>query len=60
MDKLSLLRMRYAGVLKLLEEASPYVPEEIREAIEAAHEDACADGTFRRRRDLNRCVIEVV
>lgn len=54
------IEMRYAGVLKLLEECSPYVPEHVRESIERAHADAVAAGGYRTRRLLNRCEIEVV
>jgi hypothetical protein len=53
-------RMRYLGVLGLLCEASPYVPEEIRESMEQALEDACRDGRLRFRRILDRFEIEAV
>lgn len=53
-------RLRYLGVLGLLCEASIYVPEEIRECMENALEDACADGTLRYRRILDRLEIEPV
>jgi len=53
-------RMRYLGVLGLLCEASVHVPEDIRESIEFALEDACADGRLRWRRILNRYEIEPV
>lgn len=52
-------RMLYLGTLKLLEECSPYVPEELRESIENAFEDACSDGRLIWSRILNRCEIEV-
>jgi hypothetical protein len=54
------IQARYAGVLKLLEECSPYVPEELREMIEIAHADAAATGPFKARRVLDRCEIEVI
>lgn len=50
--------MRYLGCLGLLCEASVYVPEELRESIESALEDACADGTLTWRRILDRYEIE--
>lgn len=53
------IEMRYAGVLKLLEECSPHVPESLREAIESAHADAVATGKFTARRVLDRCEIKV-
>ena len=53
-------RMRYLGVLGLLCEASVYVPEDIRESIEMALEDACADGELTYRRVLNRFELEPV
>jgi len=54
--------MRYLGCLKLLEDCSPYVPEEIREGIEMAHDDAveASNGTLRARSVLDRREIEVV
>lgn len=52
-------RMRYVGVLSLLSECSPYVPEDLRESIEQAFQDACADGRLRYRRILNRLDLEV-
>jgi len=55
----SSLRMRYAGVLKLLEQCSVYVPEEIRECIESAFLDATRNGPFKWRRVLDRMEIEV-
>lgn len=52
--------MRYLGTLGLLAECSVYVPEDIREMIEAAFKDACvADPTLTHRRILNRLEIEV-
>jgi hypothetical protein len=51
-------RMRYLGVLALLCECSVYVPEELRESVERALIDACADGTLKYRRVLNRFEIE--
>ena len=53
-------RMRYLGVLGLLCEASVYVPEDIRDSIEAALEDACAEGKLKWRRVLDRFEIEPV
>lgn len=53
-------RMRYLGVLGLLCEASVYVPEDLRESIEDAMADACADGKLRWTRTLNRIDIEPV
>lgn len=54
------LRMRYAGVLKVLEECSVYVPEDVREMIEHAFTDAAATGRFKWRRVLNRLEIDVI
>jgi hypothetical protein len=51
-------RTRYLGVVSLLCEASVYVPEEIRESIECALEDACSDGRLKWKRLLNRLEIE--
>lgn len=54
------LYMRYLGVLKLLESASPYVPKEDRECIVSAMDDACANHrTLETRRVLDRVIIEV-
>ena len=53
-------RMRYLGVLGLLCEASVHVPEGLRESIESALEDACADGTLKWKRILDRYEIEPV
>jgi len=52
--------MRYLGCLKLLEECSPYVDEEMRESIEMAFDDAveASGGTLRWKRVLDRCEIE--
>lgn len=54
--------MRYLGVLKLLEECSPYVPEQLREQIEYAMTDAveASEGQLRTRRTFNRIEIEAV
>ena len=54
------VRMRYLGVLGLLAECSVYVPEELRQSIETAMEQACADGCLKWRRVLNRVEIEPV
>lgn len=52
--------MRYLGALGLLCECSVYVPEEIREMIEIALEEArAANPELRTRRVLNRLEIEV-
>jgi len=48
---------RYLGCLGILEEASPHVNEELREAIEVAFTDACAEHPLQWKRVLNRCVI---
>lgn len=53
-------RMRYLGVLGLLCETSVYVPEDIRESIESALQDACADGKLQWRRILDRYEIEPI
>lgn len=53
-------RMRYLGVLGLLCEASVHVPEDVRESIERALDDACADGKLKWRRILDRLEIETV
>jgi hypothetical protein len=53
-------RMRYLGVLALLCEASVYVPEDIRESMEQALDDACSDGKLEWRRVLDRLEIEPV
>lgn len=53
-------RMRYLGVLGLLCQCSVYVPEELRESIESALDDACADGKLRWKRYLDRYDIEAV
>lgn len=50
--------MRYLGCLGLLAECSVYVPEDLRERIEQAMQDACADRSLRWRRVLNRIEIE--
>lgn len=54
------LRMHYAGVLGLLSECFVYVPEEVREQIEAAFVDAASTGNFKYSRIFNRLEIEVV
>lgn len=51
-------RMRYLGLLGLLAECSVHVPEEIRESIERAFDDAAEDGSLKWRRVLNRLEIE--
>jgi len=56
-SRLSNLRMKYLGTLGLLSESSVHVPEDIRERIEYAFEDACADGKLQYRRVLNRLEI---
>lgn len=52
--------MRYLGVLGLICEASVYVPEDIRERMERALDDACADKKLKWRRIMNRFEIEAV
>lgn len=56
------LRMRYLGLLGILSEASPHVPDDIREMIQDAFIDAENDPQFslRYRRILNRLEIEPV
>lgn len=52
--------LRYLGTLKLLEECSPYVTEELRECIERAHNDAAAaHPNLCVRRVVDRCIVEV-
>ena len=51
-------RLYYLGLLGLLAECSVYVPEDVREMIEQAFEDACTDGDLRWRRVLDRVEIE--
>lgn len=53
-------RMQYLGALGLLAECAVYVPEDLRESIERAMDDACADGTLKWRRILDRIEIEPV
>lgn len=54
-------RMRYLGCLGLLAECSVHVPEDLRDLIERAMEDACAAiPTLTWRRILDRIEIEVV
>lgn len=53
-------RMRYLGVLGLLCECSVYVDEDLRESIETALIDACADGKLEYRRTLDRFDIQPV
>lgn len=53
------LRMHYAGALKLLEECSPFVDEDVRDSIERCFADACAHHGYRSRRVLDRIEIEV-
>ena len=51
--------IRYLGTLGLLAECGVYVPNDLRDMIEAALRDACAaNPTLRWRRILNRFVIE--
>ncbi len=51
---------RYLGVLGLLGECSVFVPEDMREVIEQAFEDAvAANPALRWRRILNRIEIEI-
>ena len=46
--------MRYLGTLGLLSQCSVYVPEDIREMIQEAFDDACkANQNLRQRRTLN-------
>jgi hypothetical protein len=52
------LYLRYLGVLGLLAEASVYAPEDIREMIEQAMDDACHNHPLRWRRVLDRIEIE--
>lgn len=50
--------MRYLGCLGLLGECAVYVPNDLRDMIELAMEDACkADPTLRYKRILNRLEI---
>lgn len=51
-------RMRYVGVLALLCECAPHVTDELRDQIEQAMIDACADGRLTYRRTLHRFDIE--
>jgi hypothetical protein len=52
--------IRYLGALGLLAECFVYVPEDIREMIEAAFKDACeANPNLKCRRLLDRLEIEV-
>jgi len=52
---------RYLGVLGLLVQCSVYVPEDVREIIEAALEDACiADPGLAWKRILDRLEIAAV
>ncbi len=53
------LYMRYLGCLKLLEECSPFVREDIRESIELAMNDAASNHKLSTRRVLDRIEIEV-
>lgn len=64
-------RMRYLGVLALLAECSVYMGDDrglhgsgevgdLRDSIERALKDACADGSLRYRRILDRFEIEPV
>ena len=58
MPKRGDLYMRYLGVLGILSECSVHVPEDIRESIESAFEDACSHHNLRWRRLLDRIEIE--
>ena len=52
--------MRYLGALGLLAECSVYVPEELRESIEAAMADATRENPqLAWKRILNRIQLEV-
>jgi len=51
--------LRYLGVLKLLEECSPHVDEELREQIQTAMVHACEHHPLTTRRVMNRVIIEV-
>ena len=53
-------RMRYLGLLGLLCECSVHVTEDLRDSIERALDDACADGSLKWRRILDRYEIEAV
>ena len=57
-SKLRNQRMQYLGVLGLLGQCSVHVPEDIREMIESAFNDACGDGSLQYRRLINRLEIE--
>jgi hypothetical protein len=54
--------VRYLGCLGLLGECAVYVPEDLRQMIEAAFEDAieASGGTLKWRRILDRLEIEAV
>ena len=53
--------MRYLGTLGLLGECAVYVPEELREMIEQAMDDACAENpSLSWRWILNRVEIQVM
>ncbi len=55
------LYMRYLGVLKLLEEASPYVEDELLEQIIMAHQHAAqCHETLEHKMLLRRSCIEVI
>ena len=53
--------MRYLGVLGILAQCSVYVPEDIRETIEVAFEQACdaPENRLKYRRIIDRLEIEV-
>jgi len=53
-------RMKYLGVLGIICEASVHVPEDVRETMERALDDACADGRLKWRRVIDRLEIETV
>jgi hypothetical protein len=57
MNEMNELRMKYAGLLGLLQECSVYVPEDTRESIEQAFTDA-EKYSFKWKRILNR--IEII
>lgn len=59
MNKEQKERMKYVGVLNLLCECSVYVDEDLRERIEMALDDGCADGRLEYRRILNRFDLSV-
>ena len=54
------LYIRYLGLLGILMECSVYVPEEVREQIADAFDDACEEGKLKWKRVLDRMEIEPV